>query len=663
MPYRPIIVNWRTKTDVAIMGFGLPLLNVMLLRALLLLLAVTCTITTNSQCITTYPYSEDFEATNGNWASGGSGDDWAWGAVSKAVIAQAASGSNCWVTGGLTNSFYNLGEQSYVESPCFDFSSLTKPYIRFNIYWETENNYDGAGFQYSIDGGTTWLNVGSYSNVQCNNNHWFNNAGVTYLGGFTNIRNGWSGNVQQNTGSCQGGNGSNGWKNASQCMPYLAGKPDVRFRFIFGAGTQCNNYDGFAFDDIYISDSPVPNFDFTYNCNGDILNITPGINPPGYDCYDSVLFYIDGVLKSVTNGGLTLLSYNMGTNGYNPAFPHTFSIEYRGPCHAPYTVTKRIPDFAFTTAAIQPSCPGIADGQTSITITGVNQPTSISWNSTPPQQGNTATGLPAGSYYATLTDAFNCAIHSDTLTLNGNGTLDAGLIVTPDTCGKQTGSITSITTGGTSPYVYSWSNGATGSSITNLTQGNYSVTITDINNCTVAADTVVGYESGMLLALTGQNVPCRKTTGGQVSVTASGGQTPYSYVWSNQATQQVVKNLGEGTYTVTVTDVAGCSVTGSIPVQLTYCPSYVYFPTAFSPNSDGANDVFRARFSDDLDKFNLQVYNRWGELVFESNNKLDGWDGIYKGIAQPLGVYAWTARYSFDGGETQTQSGNITLVR
>ncbi|HRG90898.1 MAG TPA: gliding motility-associated C-terminal domain-containing protein, partial [Chitinophagales bacterium] len=159
------------------------------------------------------------------------------------------------------------------------------------------------------------------------------------------------------------------------------------------------------------------------------------------------------------------------------------------------------------------------------------------------------------------------------------------------------------------------------------------------------------------------NVPCRKTTGGKVTATPDGGSMPYSYSWSNTAATAVIANLPAGTYTVTVTDAIGCSISAQLPVLDTYCPSFVYFPTGFSPNGDGVNDVLRARFSDDLDKFNLQVYNRWGELVFESNNKLDGWNGIYKGKHQSLSVYTWVARYNYEGGKTETQSGNITLVR
>jgi gliding motility-associated-like protein len=638
----------------------------MLLRVFVWLSISFYAVTAYSQCINTFPYTEDFEATNGNWVSGGSGNDWAWGAVSKNVIAQAAGGANCWVTGGLTNSFYNLGEQSYVQSPCFDFSTLTQPYIRFKILWETENGYDGAGFQYSIDGGTTWQNVGAYNPIQCEDNGWFNTDNVTYLNGFTAIRHGWSGNVQQSSGSCAGGRGSQGWRNASQCMPYLAGQPDVRFRFIFGAGTQCNNYDGVAFDEIYISNAPVPDFDFTYRCNGDFITIEDVINPVGFDCYDSIFISIDGTLLSIATGGLVSFSRNVAVPdpGIAPQFPHTVSLLYRGDCHPDVTITKRIADFDYQVSATPSGCAGSNSGQAIVTFNSGTLPGTITWNSTPAQQNDTAYNLPAGNYYALLSDAFGCSVNTNTVTVAALPPIVAAITaITADTCNKQTGSITTSIDGSNPPYQYAWSNGSTAPNISTLPQGNYSVTITDGNNCTISLDTTIVYESGLTLGMDADNVPCRQTTGGKVTAIPEGGSSPYTYSWSNNAATAVIADLPAGMYTVTVTDAIGCSISAQLPVLDTYCPSFVYFPTGFSPNGDGVNDVFRARFSDDLDKFNLQVYNRWGELVFESNNKLDGWNGIYKGIAQPLSVYTWVARYNYIGGKTETQSGNITLVR
>ncbi len=114
-------------------------------------------------------------------------------------------------------------------------------------------------------------------------------------------------------------------------------------------------------------------------------------------------------------------------------------------------------------------------------------------------------------------------------------------------------------------------------------------------------------------------------------------------------------------YFVTVTNDAGCSVTGS--VTLTLIPDVLLIPTAFSPNNDGHNDVFRP-LNKNLEKLDFQVYDRWGQKIYETDVLGDGWDGTYKGLKQDLGVYVWQAQYQIKGvNQTFTQSGNVTLVR
>ena len=114
-------------------------------------------------------------------------------------------------------------------------------------------------------------------------------------------------------------------------------------------------------------------------------------------------------------------------------------------------------------------------------------------------------------------------------------------------------------------------------------------------------------------------------------------------------------------YLLTVVDDAGCIVSDSLVVKVT-APELL-IPTAFSPNGDGVNDLFRA-LNKDLAKFNLQVYNRWGERVFETSDPYEGWDGMYQDRSQPIEVYTWQCDYKFAGApKTATAKGNVTLVR
>ena len=236
----------------------------------------------NAQCISTFPYLQDFENDNGGWVSGGFNVDWAWGQPQKTTISNAASGTKCWISGGLFFSSYLGGEKSYLVSPCFDLSSLNIPYIEFKIFWDTERQYDGGNLQYSLNNGTTWVNVGTASDpVDCRNKNWFNNSGVGNLSGLASPPSGWSGNTKSTLGSCLGGSGSAKWLTASHCLTDLAGEPSVKFRFTFVSGISCNNYDGLAFDSLFIGESPLPVVDFTKTCNG---NLSLSVSAVSNDC-------------------------------------------------------------------------------------------------------------------------------------------------------------------------------------------------------------------------------------------------------------------------------------------------------------------------------------------------------------------------------------------
>src|SRR5690606_19082476 len=147
--------------------------------------------------ITSFPYVEDFEAGDGNWvANNGTNGTWALGAPTANIINSAASGSNAWATNLAGN--YNTSEDSNVQSPEFDLSTLSAPAIEFSIWWNSEFSWDGTVLQSSIDGGTTWQNVGAFGDP----NNWFTDGSINGNPGGQQA--GWTG---RNSTS----NGSNGW--------------------------------------------------------------------------------------------------------------------------------------------------------------------------------------------------------------------------------------------------------------------------------------------------------------------------------------------------------------------------------------------------------------------------------------------------------------------
>lgn len=205
----------------------------------------------SSSTIATYPYSEDFEAGPGGWyleVPVGKASSWELGTPNKQVIQGAASGVNSWVT-AVDSTVINLSgvpaeysnqEEGWISSPCFDFSALAAPTLQLSVWWESETSWDGTVIQYTLDGGLTWLNVGAFGDPD----NWYNDNAIDAAPGGS--QEGWSG---------FGADGSGGWVVAKSRMDLLAGEPEVRFRVVF-ASDQFVTDDGFAFDDIFIFDTP-----------------------------------------------------------------------------------------------------------------------------------------------------------------------------------------------------------------------------------------------------------------------------------------------------------------------------------------------------------------------------------------------------------------------
>ena len=112
--------------------------------------------------ISSLPYFENFEAGQNGWRiTNGSAGTWAFGTPAKSVINSAASGANCFVTGGLTG-LYLDNDFSWVEGPCFDFSNVCDPVISVRVWWNAEFSWDGMNITASTDGGTTWNIIGAF---------------------------------------------------------------------------------------------------------------------------------------------------------------------------------------------------------------------------------------------------------------------------------------------------------------------------------------------------------------------------------------------------------------------------------------------------------------------------------------------------------------------
>lgn len=220
------------------------------------------------------------------------------------------------------------------------------------------------------------------------------------------------------------------------------------------------------------------------------------------------------------------------------------------------------------------SCFGVTDGLVTANPIGGTPPYSYSWNSSPIQNTQTATGLGEGMYVVTVTDSNGCT-SLDSAYVSQPALLVATINVDNQvSCnGANDGQASISVTGGTTPYSYLWSTGATTSTVSNLAPGTYSITVTDSNGCSAIDSITITEPAALSGVTTSSNVSCNGSNDGSGTVTVSGGTAPYSYLWSNGHTGATLDTVAAGTYTVTVTDANGCTIIDSVtitqPIPLT----------------------------------------------------------------------------------------------
>jgi len=144
------------------------------------------------------------------------------------------------------------------------------------------------------------------------------------------------------------------------------------------------------------------------------------------------------------------------------------------------------------------------------------------------------------------------------------------------------------------------------------------------------------------------------------SVVIGPDQQYQTYVWSNASSENQITISETGDYFLTITDSNGCAASDTISLE-NECLAIIDFPTAFTPNSDGVNDWFHAMGSP-ANQYELSVFNRWGEKVFQTSEFSQHWDGLFRGKAQPVGSYVWVAKLVLNGNLVE-RSGNVTLIR
>jgi gliding motility-associated-like protein len=216
------------------------------------------------------------------------------------------------------------------------------------------------------------------------------------------------------------------------------------------------------------------------------------------------------------------------------------------------------------------SCFNGSNGKITVQALGGSGTLIYKWSDPAGQTTATASNLNAGTYTVTITDANGCST-SSTAQVTEPPVLSATFVKNDVTCfGGNTGSITVTANGGTPGYNFAWTGALTGATISSLTAGNYTVTISDNSGCTLAVNApALGQPATALTLVVAQSKKaCFGANNGEALATGSGSNGgPFAYVWEDSQTGALAKNLSVGTHTVTATDALGCTATNTIQIE------------------------------------------------------------------------------------------------
>lgn len=239
---------------------------------------------------------------------------------------------------------------------------------------------------------------------------------------------------------------------------------------------------------------------------------------------------------------------------------------------------------------------------------------------------------------------------------------------TPACFGEANGTATALPIGGIAPYNYNWQNNQYTATATDLSAGNYEITVTDANGCSVAGTATVTQPTSAFVINASEeifDIPFGDTVNFVLS-TNSESTVLYSispdYNLSCTNCDSVLAYPNQTTtYIVNAIDTNGC--TASKEILVTVNEKYILFvPNVFTPNGDGNNDDIRV-FAKGVKTFYWIIFNRWGEKVFESNDINKAWDGTYKGKLLNPDTYVYKVQLSYLTGKTAEQKGSISILK
>lgn len=379
---------------------------------------------------------------------------------------------------------------------------------------------------------------------------------------------------------------------------------------------------------------------------------------------------LDGAIDLTVTGGTTVL-YEWSNTAISEDVSNLQSGIYR------VTVTDLVgcviidsfnvtePDNIVIDAIVQDvTCAGFDDGLINVTTTGGTGPFTYSWSNSAVTED--VFNLPPDTYTVVATDQNNCTATA-TFTINTPDSLVIDLAATDATCGLDNGSILINPNGGTQPYNIVWQDSSHSDQQVGIASGNYSVTVTDANNCVNSEDVTIAdtppmqIDAGPNDSIHAGDTATLNPSFDDAGLMASVYWTPDADLSCGDCTNPDANPEQTTTYTLTVEDTNGCVYYDDVEIFVSD-EKIIYIPNVFTPNGDGRNDEFRV-FGKNIERIRMKIFDRWGEMVFESNDINVGWDGTQNGKDKNPAVFVYWVKVDFRNGRSEFYEGSLTLLR
>jgi hypothetical protein len=332
---------------------------------------------------------------------------------------------------------------------------------------------------------------------------------------------------------------------------------------------------------------------------------------------------------------------------------------------APDIQVKVAKELKLAVLAVSPvACFGQATGKIEVIATGGTPPYTFSWSHDASLKTALASNLKAGLYTVKVTDGLGCEKNITGIEVKEPPLLElSGLTATATTCfGKKDGKVSLKVIGGVAPYSLEFGGRQVFSDVfelDTLKKDKYVWEVTDANGCKIPVLFEITSPPPLVVDVTLAKTACPGESNGELLVVPSGPAGPFQFLWTpSDQTVDLATGLAKGTYTVQVTDAAGCISFGTGTVQ-EEAPK-IRMPNAFNPTEAPGKFTGVANC---VVNFSMIIYNRWGQLVYTGT---EGWDGTLAGDSAPTGTYSYATTYSYlmEGNTVQvTFRGSVLLVR